>query len=138
LRHAARFFTLPAGYYGLEHILMLLGMLALCRIKSIEQLRSSAPGEWGELLGLDRCPEAKTLRGKIKLLTTNGDGKGLAAYLADALAIGSTLRLIDGLSPGMAVDPSSGNFCVLMPCRCVGEAAVEPGVGQVLDPSIAA
>ncbi|MEI7910160.1 MAG: DNA polymerase III subunit beta, partial [Verrucomicrobiota bacterium] len=39
------------------------------------------------------------------------------AYLADALAIGSTLRLIDGISPGMAVDPSSGNFCVLMPCR---------------------
>jgi len=60
------------------------------------------------------------------------------AYLADALAIGSTLRLIDGLSPGMAVDPSSGNFCVLMPCRCVAEAAVEAGVGRVLDPAVAA
>jgi hypothetical protein len=83
LRHAARFFTLPGGYYGLEHILMLLGMLALCRIKSIEQLRSSAPGEWGKLLGLDRCPEAKTLRGKIKLLTTDGDGKGWAAQLCE-------------------------------------------------------
>ena len=35
-------------------------MLTLCRIKSIEQLRSTAPGEWGKLHGLDRCPEAKT------------------------------------------------------------------------------
>ena len=60
------------------------------------------------------------------------------AYLADALAIGSTLRLIDGMSPGMAVAQSSGAFCVLMPCRCAGETAVEAGVGQVLDPSIAA
>ena len=62
---------------------MLLGMLALCRIKSIEQLRSNAPGEWGKLLGIDRCPEAKTLRGKIKLLTTAGDGKGWAAPLCE-------------------------------------------------------
>ena len=81
LRHAARFFTLPAGFYGLEHIFMLLGMLALCRIKSIEALRSTAPGEWGKLLGLDRCPEAKTLREKIKILTTEGDGKAWAAQL---------------------------------------------------------
>lgn len=29
LRHAARFFTLPAGFYGLEHIFILLGMLNL-------------------------------------------------------------------------------------------------------------
>jgi hypothetical protein len=83
LRHAARFFTLPAGFYGLEHIFMLLGMLALCRIKSIEQLRSTAPGEWGKLLGLDRCPEAKTLREKIKYLTTDGDGKGWSAQLCE-------------------------------------------------------
>ncbi len=49
-------------------------------------------------------------------------------YLAEALAIGPTLRLIDGISPGMAVDPVSGNFCVLMPCRCVaGVATAEAG-----------
>jgi len=83
LRHAARFFTLPAGFYGLEHIFVLLGMLTLCRIKSIEQLRSTAPGEWGKLLGLDRCPEAKTLREKIKILTTRGDGKGWASQLCN-------------------------------------------------------
>ena len=81
LRHAARFFSLPAGYYGLEHVFLLLGMLALCRIRSIEQLRYTAPGEWGKLLGLDRCPEAKTLREKIKILTTKGDGAAWSAQL---------------------------------------------------------
>lgn len=81
LRHAARFFSLPAGYYGLEHVFLLLGMLALCRIRSIEQLRSTAPGEWGKLLGLDRCPEGKTLREKIKILTTQGDGAAWSAQL---------------------------------------------------------
>jgi hypothetical protein len=81
LRHAARFFSLPAGYYGLEQIFILLGLLALCRIKSIEGLRYTAPGEWGKLLGLDRCPEAKTLRQKIKLLSTGGDAEAWAAQL---------------------------------------------------------
>lgn len=83
LRHASRFFSLPSGFYGLEHIFMLLGMLTLCRIKSVEQLRSTAPGEWGKLLGLDRCPEAKTLRDKIRLLSTEGDAQGWAAQLCE-------------------------------------------------------
>lgn len=51
-------------------------------------------------------------------------------FLVEALAIGSTLRLIEGISPGMAVDQSSGNFCVLMPCRCVAEGAPEVGADQ--------
>jgi hypothetical protein len=60
--------------------------------------------------------------------------------LADALEIGSTLRLIDGLSPGMTSDPS-GTFCVLMPCRCTGEDAPEIGAEQAAQapvPAIAA
>ena len=74
-------------------------------------------------------------------VTTTGQPPVIAfgpAYLADALAIGSTLRLIDGLSPGMAVDPSSGNFCVLMPCRCVAEDAPEAAVGNASAPAVAA
>lgn len=83
LRHAPRFFTLPPGYYGLEHIFILLGMLTLCRVKSVEQLRFTAPGEWGKLLGLDRCPEAKTLREKIGVLSKEGDGDAWAAQLCE-------------------------------------------------------
>jgi DNA polymerase-3 subunit beta len=44
------------------------------------------------------------------------------AFLADALEIGSTLRLVDGLTPGMTSDPS-GNFCVIMNLRTRGEVA---------------
>ena len=47
-------------------------------------------------------------------------------YLAEALAIGPVLRLIDGISPGVATGPS-GNFCVIMPCRCVVEDAKDAG-----------
>jgi hypothetical protein len=43
-------------------------MQALARIKSIEQLRYVAPGEWGHLLGLDRIPEVRTLRQKLEIL----------------------------------------------------------------------
>jgi len=58
-------------------------------------------------------------------------------YLADALTIGPTLRLIDGISPGMASSPS-GNFCVLMPQRCVPEDAPEVDVKQAKAPAKAA
>ena len=42
--------------------------MALARIRSLEQLRYQAPGEWGKLLGLDRIPEVRTLRAKLKWL----------------------------------------------------------------------
>jgi len=69
------YFKLPNGYYGLESVFLLLALLALSRIKTIEELRYCAPGEWGKLLGLDRIPETKTLREKVKYLSQNGDIK---------------------------------------------------------------
>jgi len=57
--------------------------------------------------------------------------------LADALAIGSTLRLIDGMSPIKATDPS-GSFCVLTPWRCVAEDAAESAAGHASAPGVAA
>ena len=65
LRHTKDCFSLPKGYYSIEQIFILLAFMALARVKSIEQLRYQAPGEWGKLVGLDRCPHAKTLRQKI-------------------------------------------------------------------------
>ena len=59
---------LPKGYYGLDSLLLLLAFMALARLGSIESLRYRAPGEWGKLLGLDRVPEVRTLRAKIRLL----------------------------------------------------------------------
>jgi hypothetical protein len=46
-----------------------MAFMALARVKNIEALRYDSPGEWGKLLGLDRIPEAKTLRDKIGLLS---------------------------------------------------------------------
>ena len=69
------YFELPTGYYGLESIFLLLAFMALARIKTIESLRYCPPGEWGKLLGLDRIPEAKTLRNKIRALTENGQAQ---------------------------------------------------------------
>ena len=47
------------------HVLLLVGFLALARVKSLERLRFEVPGEWGQLLGLDRIPEVHTLRSKL-------------------------------------------------------------------------
>jgi hypothetical protein len=68
LRCTPEFYQLPKGFYGIESIFLLLGLMALARIRSVEQLRYQAPGEWGKLLGLDRIPEVRTLRAKLKLL----------------------------------------------------------------------
>ncbi len=67
LRHTDRHFKLPSGYYGLPSLFLLWAFLALCRLKSVEQLRYCPPGEWGKLLGLDRVPEVGTLREKLSL-----------------------------------------------------------------------
>jgi hypothetical protein len=56
---------LPPGFYGLQHMLLLLCFMALCRIKNPEQLKKHPPGEWGKLLGLDRIPEVGYFRKKI-------------------------------------------------------------------------
>jgi len=83
LRHSLGMYALPRGYYGLSSILLLLAMMALARVKSIEQLRYVAPGEWGNLLGLDRIPEVRTLREKLQILCAE---KGRAARWNTELA----------------------------------------------------
>jgi len=54
------------GFYGLQATLLTLAFMALLRIKSPEQLKEKSPGELGIVLGLDRAPEVKTLRRKLK------------------------------------------------------------------------
>ena len=69
LRFTQQFYQLPKGFYGIESIFLLLALMALARVPSPEQLRHQFPGEWGKLLGLDRIPEVRTLRAKLKLLS---------------------------------------------------------------------
>lgn len=56
------------GFFGLRSILLAFAFMALLRIKTPEQLTEHAPGELGLLLGLDRAPEVKTLRRKLREL----------------------------------------------------------------------
>ena len=82
------FLELPKGYYGLDSLLVLLAFMALARLKSMEQLRYCAPGEWGKLLGLDRVPEVRTLRAKIRLLAAGGPSRAMECSAVPALDAG--------------------------------------------------
>ena len=64
-RHLQR----PKGYYGLDSLL--LAFMALARLPSIEALSYCAPGEWGNLLGLDQVPEVRlrSLMGATSMIT---------------------------------------------------------------------
>lgn len=59
------FGSLKKGFYGLQSILLTLAFMALLRIKTPEQVKNHNPGDLGIMLGLDRCPEVKTLRRKL-------------------------------------------------------------------------
>ena len=63
--HLSELPALPAGYYQILHIMVLLAFMALCRIRVVEHLRNQPSGELGKLLGLDRIPEVRTLREKL-------------------------------------------------------------------------
>ncbi len=69
LDNVGRHFKLSNGFYGLNTVLILIALMMLARIRNPEALRYQCPGEWGLLLGLDRCPEVKTLRAKLRQIS---------------------------------------------------------------------
>lgn len=71
------------GYYRTLPILLLLAFMALSRIKTIEQLRGQAPGEFGKLLGLDRVPEVRCLRRKLDELSADQAAERWAVELSE-------------------------------------------------------
>ena len=77
LRHLDQL-TLPKGFYGLQSLLLLWAFLLLGRVRCAERLRYEQPGEWGALLGLDRCPCPRTLRRRTHQLAA---AKGLPAWV---------------------------------------------------------
>ena len=83
LTHTEKFFTLPKGYYRLDSLFLLRALMALARVKNREALRYESPGEWGNLLGLDRIPQAKTLRNKISHLSDKEQPAQWAATLCN-------------------------------------------------------
>lgn len=57
---------LQKGYYHITFIILFIAFMYLRRIKNPEQLKHHSPGEFGKIMGLDRVPEARCLRGKLK------------------------------------------------------------------------
>jgi hypothetical protein len=75
LKHTKKYFSLPPGYYSIRHVFMTLAFITLLRIKSIEAIQYSSPGELGKILGLDRIPEIKTVRKKLGILSEQDEEK---------------------------------------------------------------
>ncbi len=69
LRHLGDCFKMPTGYYTITQVLLLVAYMALCRIKTVEQLQNYPSGELGKLMGLDRVPEVRCLRNKLASLS---------------------------------------------------------------------
>lgn len=81
-RHLDHCFGPLSGYYTTLQIFSLLGFMALCRIKTVEQLQYHPPGELGKLLGLDRVPEVRCLRQKLTTLSAGQAPEKWAAQLS--------------------------------------------------------
>lgn len=70
------------GYYTTLQVVTLLAYMALCRIKTVEQLQYESPGELGKLMGLDRVPEVRCLRKKLALLSQDDAPQQWAGLLS--------------------------------------------------------
>ena len=60
-RHLPAAFPELNGYYITLQVVTLLAYMALCRIKTVEQLQYKDPGELGKLMGLDRVLAVRPL-----------------------------------------------------------------------------
>ena len=81
-RHIHNCLAQVRGYYSTLHVIVLLAHMALCRIKTVEQLQYQAPGELGKLSGLDRVPEVRCLRRKLAALSIDDGPSKWAGLLS--------------------------------------------------------
>lgn len=82
LSHIGDCFSKLSGYYTELHVLLLMAYMALGRIKTVDQLQGHAPGELGKLMGLDRVPEVRCLRGKLAELSKDEAPEKWSALLS--------------------------------------------------------
>ena len=85
-------------YYDLDTTILFLSFMYLCRIHNPEQLRHISPGEFGKLLGLDRIPEARCLRNRLKQIIDQRKTEqwGMAQANRWVKAENTTIYYIDG------------------------------------------
>jgi len=80
--HLQKSFPVLGGYYTTLQIITLLAYMALCRIKTMEQLQYESPGELGKLMGLERVPEVRYLRSKLARLSKDQAPESWAAVMS--------------------------------------------------------
>lgn len=78
--------SLGPAFYGLRTTVLAFLLMALLRIRRIENLKETVPQDLGHILGLDRAPEMKTLREKLQKLAARDVGLALLRRLAKARA----------------------------------------------------
>ena len=85
-------------YYDLDTTILFLSFMYLCRIHNPEQLRHISPGEFGKLLGLDRIPEARCLRVRLKQIIRQNKSEQWGMTQANKWVKdeGTTIYYIDG------------------------------------------
>jgi transposase len=74
--------SIGPAFYGLRTTLVAMLLMALLRIKRPEGLKEHLPEDLGQLLGLDRAPEVKTLRRKLTRLAALGQAAEFGRALA--------------------------------------------------------
>jgi len=74
--------SIGPAFYGLRTTLLTLLLMALLRIKRPEGLKEHSPRALGQVLGLDRAPEVKTLRRKLARLAAFGRAADFGRALA--------------------------------------------------------
>ena len=79
-----RYGQFKAAFYGTRTIFLTLVLMLLLRHVRVEHLKRLRPGSLGSVLGLDRSPEAKTMRRRMTQLAERGLGAELMGDLAAA------------------------------------------------------
>jgi hypothetical protein len=77
---------LKNGFYGLRHTVMTLTLMLALRLKRAEHLVGVSPTALGRLLGLDRAPEVKTLRRRLREIANQGRAAQFMQWFARHLA----------------------------------------------------
>jgi transposase len=70
------------AFYGIRNVVATVLLMFLARINRPEHLKEHSPRELGAVLGLDRAPEMKTLRRKIRRLSALGKSLEFMRQLA--------------------------------------------------------
>jgi len=75
--------SIGPAFFGLRTTIVSLVLMALLRIKRPEGLKEHPPDTFGRILGLDRAPEVKTLRRKLRRLAGLGRSTRFGRALAE-------------------------------------------------------